>query len=416
MTATPQRELSIETLPAKLRFKILLLLSYQDLTALTMASPVFSRQLRAEGHDVLWNLVTVSLRGLLPEAEAVYCSGQLKSAKARTKERIAEMVEEYRVSRLLTEEPPPKTTSFTLDDLLYILRYHHKVIVPMYQRFTTWVLENLAKEIGQPSASVQRKISSTEESRIIRALYRFQLCCHLFGNRSVDRPWRDSRLGTASTDILQHLETMFYAWEIEEILCIYAFAEDQYNGIFNAVREDLDPMNFEMDSEFLMRETYREGTVSQGLSLLLRALCEMEKDHAQLLATMQARLCCDNTEFIGPNEILSSCALEGRAMSDELTDRDLKSQAREAFPFRGDHVPDPKGEFPPRAWTLIWHDTYSNIMGCWIPSALRDWGYVFWDAGQFETEAKEVLVRQWKSLYWGEEMDPRNDLYGYGEE
>lgn len=161
-----------------------------------------------------------------------------------------------------------------------------------------------------------------------------------------------------------------------------------------------------------MTETYLEGTASQGLSLLHRALCEMEKDQAQLFQTMQARLCCDETEFIGTNEILSPSMIEGRLMHDGLTDRDLRSQAREAFPFRGDHVPDPKGEFPPLAWTLLWHDTYSNIMGCWIPSALRNWGYVFWDAGKFETGAKEVLVRQWKSLYWGEEIDPRNNLYG----
>ncbi|RAK80265.1 uncharacterized protein BO72DRAFT_525481 [Aspergillus fijiensis CBS 313.89] len=332
-----------------------------------MASPVYFQHLRAEGHDVLWNRLTVSMKGLLPEIKAVYASGQLKSAKPRTKERIAETVEEYRNCRLLTEESPPRTTSLTLDDLLHIFKYHHNVIVPMFQRFATWVLENLAREIEPPSSTV-------------------------------------------SMDILQHLERMFYAWEIEEILCIYTFVQDQYHDIFNAVREDLDPMNFDMDSEFLMTETYLEGTASQGLSLLHRALCEMEKDQAQLFQTMQARLCCDETEFIGTNEILSPSMIEGRLMHDGLTDRDLRSQAREAFPLRGDHVPDPKGEFPPLVWTLLWHDTYSNIMGCWIPSALRNWGYVFWDAGKFETGAKEVLVRQWKSLYWGEEMDPRNNL------
>ncbi|RAH64775.1 uncharacterized protein BO66DRAFT_406121 [Aspergillus aculeatinus CBS 121060] len=381
----PRSQLSIETFPVEIQTLILSCLSYEDLTSLTMASPVHYRVLQS-GKKVLWNLVTDSLRGLIPEAQAVYCSGLVKSAKARTRENIAEMVEEYRLGRLRSQEPPPRTTKSTFNELSRILRFHYTVILPLVPRFTTWMQANLPGEaklgLIQLGSPMQPKISSTEESRIIRALYRFQLCCYLFGNPRDDSPWGKESYHPGYVDILQHLEAMFHAWEIEEILCVHTFVEDIYPDIFDVVR---------------------------GLWLLQRALCQMEDtEHpAQLVEIMRERL-TPESGFIGPREVTSHIWFWNRLNEYGLTEKDLRSQAHEAFPFRGDHVPDPKGEFPPRAWTLMWRDTYSNLYGEWIPGALRSWGYVFWDAGRMETEAKEVLLWRWERSF-DEDWDPRDE-------
>ncbi|OJJ99010.1 hypothetical protein ASPACDRAFT_44638 [Aspergillus aculeatus ATCC 16872] len=375
-----------------------------------MASPVHYRVLQG-GKKVLWDLVTDSLRDLIPEAQAVYCSGLVKSAKARTKKNIAEMVEEYRLGRLRSQEPPPKTTKSTSDELSRILRFHYTVILLLVPRFTAWMQANLPGEaklgLIQLGSPMQPKISSTEESRIIRALYRFQLCCYLFGNPRGDSPWSKKSYHLGYVDILQHLEAMFYAWEIEEILCVHTFVEDLYPDIFDVVRVGLDP--FEYESE-LMTCCYLEGSTAQGLWLLQRALCQMEDtEHpAQLVEIMRERL-TPESGFIGPHEVTSENWFWNRLNEHGLAEKDLRSQAREAFPFRGDHVPDPREEFPPRAWTLIWHDTYSNLYGDWIPPELRSWGYVFWDAERMETEAKEVLLWRWDRSYWDEDLDPRLD-------
>ena len=83
------------------------------------------------------------------------------------------------------------------------------------------------------------------------------------------------------------------------------------------------------------------------------------------------------------------------------SDQDLKQKQRDPFPFPGDDE-----NLPPLAWTLIWQGTYSNTFGWCIPSDLRSWGYIMWDAARFERiGAKEVLARQWEERWKG--GDPR---------
>lgn len=84
------------------------------------------------------------------------------------------------------------------------------------------------------------------------------------------------------------------------------------------------------------------------------------------------------------------------------SDKDLKQERRDTLPFNGDNE-----ELPPLAWTLVWHDTYSNSLV--IPFDIHLCGYVMWDAARLEhTGAKEVLARQWKDR-WGN-VDPRTRL------
>lgn len=73
---------------------------------------------------------------------------------------------------------------------------------------------------------------------------------------------------------------------------------------------------------------------------------------------------------------------------------------------------------PPIAWARFWNGLYSNLIGTYIPDALRRWGYVMWDAKRLEnTGALEHIELEWECKYGvrgsPEEDDPRD---GYRDE
>lgn len=63
-------------------------------------------------------------------------------------------------------------------------------------------------------------------------------------------------------------------------------------------------------------------------------------------------------------------------LRDFPSDRDLRQQRREPFPFRGDVEDDPDGMYPPLGWTLVWKGTYSNMFGYFISNQVHHWGYI----------------------------------------
>lgn len=85
------------------------------------------------------------------------------------------------------------------------------------------------------------------------------------------------------------------------------------------------------------------------------------------------------------------------------SDRDLKQERRDPFPFQGDHE-----DLPPLAWALMWQGTYSNLLAYYyINDKTRFWGYIMWDAARLErTGAKETLARQLQFHWQG--YDPRD--------
>ncbi|KAK4119113.1 hypothetical protein N657DRAFT_650530 [Parathielavia appendiculata] len=74
---------------------------------------------------------------------------------------------------------------------------------------------------------------------------------------------------------------------------------------------------------------------------------------------------------------------------EQLSERDLKEQARDPLPFVGDLEPEAHGSCPPLAWTFIWKGTYSNLYGEHLEGKIRRWGYIMWDAARLETERGE---------------------------
>jgi hypothetical protein len=251
--------------------------------------------------------------------------------------------------------------------------------------------------------------------RLQRALYRFQLCCNLFGKNADSTRWFFRGLNFKSVDILTIFLCLFEPWEIEEILCIYTFSKEMYTQIFKEIHWDLDANNPRFDDQGrpptptgafdLDDDAYLRGTISLGLKVLHRML--ITRDHEQRVLAMQEYICFPLGDFLES---------EGTGLLDRWTQqdrrqnhpshRDQKELRRDPLPFEGDQE-----LYPQLAWTILWRGTYSNRYGGYLKDEIRYWGYIMWDAERLEdTGGKEILARLWeerKSDRWSDPRDSR---------
>ncbi|OJJ87649.1 uncharacterized protein ASPGLDRAFT_63789 [Aspergillus glaucus CBS 516.65] len=373
-----QSNTPLENLPAEIRRHLLSTLDYEGLKALVHASSIYHQQYLLNRHHLLCKCLETTLGSNTTGACAVYQSGLVEFSKTRTEEIITQFLESYGNSRFLSQYSFLKT--LILDQVISIVAFHLSIIKPLARYYAGWTVVNLAKDTKDTQDYLS--LSSTEETRLTRALYRFQLYCNLFGV-SCYRSRRQWMLEFES--------------EVEEIACIYTFAKTTFNQVFDDIRWDVHQDNprfdgqhrpptpqgaFNFDSGYT-RDLLLERNLSRGLELLHDVLFKI-KDHAQLDIL-------DNTP-------------QSRRRRLHPTDQDLKQKRRDPLPFQGGNE-----EFPPLARTLIWQGTYSNLFGWYIKDDVRSWGYIMWGAARLErTGVKEVLHRQWKACW--KDVDPRNRL------
>jgi hypothetical protein len=91
-------------------------------------------------------------------------------------------------------------------------------------------------------------ISESEEPRILRAFYRFQLYCNIFGRKTLDaakqappeisdrlrQPWP----GKSPEDVQRELELFFWPWPPwanEQLACVFEYLETNLSVYFNDV-------------------------------------------------------------------------------------------------------------------------------------------------------------------------------------
>lgn len=144
-----------------------------------------------------------------------------------------------------------------------------------------------------------------------------------------------------------------------------------------------------------------EGTALRGgLDLLRLVLIDLVKPHdREALVTAMQRSIVSSYIPIDSLGILSDMRQEERRQVAPST-RDELTAERSPLPFQGDSLGG-----PPQAWAVIWGESYSNLIGDYIPDEMRRWGYVFWDADRMERPpVMDVLKKQWEDR-WDE--DPR---------
>lgn len=70
-------------------------------------------------------------------------------------------------------------------------------------------------------------------------------------------------------------------------------------------------------------------------------------------------------------------------------------------------------DLPPLAWVTLFKKRYSHLFGGYLPSAIRRWGYVIWDAHRLNSGAKQYLSAEIQAMYGSEALygsidDPRD--------
>ncbi|KAN0075629.1 hypothetical protein V8E54_006899, partial [Elaphomyces granulatus] len=382
---SPQPNAPLENLPPELRRHLLSILELEELSALVHASPVFHQQYLLDRRSLLCKCLETTLRGVTVDARGVYQTRVADFADERTSGKIVQFLKGYRDRR------SSAIKKLTEEEAVGMAFFHSSLIKPLARHYTDWALANLADVIK--NSQRHEPLSEMEETRLLRALYRFQLCCNLFGTGRHKTSQQPSS-GFRSVDILRVFLCMFEPWEIEEIACVYAFIKEKYNEIFHDKG----------------RDRLVKGTISRGLEPML-AVCFMIRDHIDRVTAVLEYISWPAGDFLEGDALGEMAQFQRR--KERLSNRDRKQLRHDPLPFKGDDEPDDNGLRPPLAWTLIWRGTYSNLYGYCVPDVIRRWGYVMWDAVRLEsTGAKEVLAQQWEENRDPEwhGSDPRDNM------
>lgn len=237
----------LENLPPELHRLLLSTLGIEELQSLVFASPVIYRQYLLDRRYLLCKCLDVTLGPVVVDAHAVYLASEnspfasLRGTGMLNIETIERFLSFYHARRVATPQP-----SFfnlvTEEEAVSICRFHLTVIDPILRLYVSWALGNLASETkAQPDS---QPLSPAEKTRLLRGLYRFELCCALYGPRFKENDasqlsWQEIRFHFLDYSILDRLEP----WEAEEVCCFHAFAKDKYDQIFKTIAWDVDPMN-----------------------------------------------------------------------------------------------------------------------------------------------------------------------------
>jgi hypothetical protein len=230
----------LENLRPEIRLQLLSILDLEELEHLVHASPIFHQQYLSDLGPLLCKCLETTLRSITPDACSVYWSCTADFSARRTREKVTWFLEFYDDQRSSSTQYSIFTERSTEDEAMGIVAFYSSIIKPLVRLYTNWALTNLADE----SKEIQnhKKLSSTEDTRLLRGLFRFQLYCKLFAKGhhiNYLQPWSEFR----DVETLKDFICIFEPWEIEEIACIYTFSKEKYNKIFDEIRWDVHKEN-----------------------------------------------------------------------------------------------------------------------------------------------------------------------------
>ncbi|KAF2271915.1 uncharacterized protein EI97DRAFT_470811 [Westerdykella ornata] len=396
----------LESLPAEIRLAVLLNLDINGLKALVHASPLYHQLYRAYRWSTLRGVFAKTLRDVVPDAIAESASRVIKAKELGA---FSENYQRLRTlgSRAITDDDVSE------DRVVEMVRFYRCIIHPLIEAYAQWAQEEL--EMKEP-------LSLSEQARITRGLYRIQLFFNVMSRENSRSVW----VYFGSEYVLHWFFCRYKPWEIEEILCVHAFAMHMYDRILREIHDDVrpswpkftDPERKALDNEY-MREDYIRGTIQLGLPFL-QMILSRRSDYDYVVFTMGVNMCW--TQHLDLYLLFWD---GGGTVQDERrvkhpTEEDEMQRRRDPLPFQQDDL-DATG--PPLAWTIFWKGTYSNLYGYYIPTKLRLWGCFMWDGKRLRQllkgkEDRDALlslmddrpepVRHYAMEYSvGEEGDPR---------
>ncbi|KAF2153405.1 hypothetical protein K461DRAFT_312788 [Myriangium duriaei CBS 260.36] len=406
-----------ELLPAEVRRKVVRLLELEHLKRLVSASRIYYQQYLLDRKLILGQALSRALPGVMHDAVAVHQTMNFAFAPDHSRVEIERWLRGYPGWQI------DATEYLTEADLIGMTKFHLSRVAPMLQSFSFQALnsQSIALE-GHPltgDPNFDFALSESEQRRILRAIYRFQLGCNLFSKWDIKdgvTKWPSF----SQEEICDLFLFKFEPWEIEEILCIHYQVTEFCDQILTSVQKDLDPENPRFDNDRkswdpvgsfdianpAFKELWVAELASEGLHFLHKLKFKMTS-HEHLVMTIQENI--GNNAVAFPGYSVDSYSLrrhDGRSP----TERDRRHERDDPLPF----ISDDDAQGPPFAWTVMWKGLYTNIFGESIDDEgkeLRSWGYVMWDKSRMERQGGVRLLEE----RWGSELvegaDPRYRRY-----
>ncbi|KAJ0106845.1 hypothetical protein J7T55_014921 [Diaporthe amygdali] len=391
---------TLESLPAELR--TILLMSIPNLATLSRlvhASPVFHAQYLLDRKSILTRvLLTETTEDVFVDVYAAFRSRPYNiGLPTGPNTNVTSFLALYRVWRSPSASDRPTLETCSLDGICWMARFHQSTVNPLVTYFISWALANFRSSPVQPNAQspeAAEDLTRTEKTRLTRALYRFEVFCHLFCGSQYER------------FVAMDINEVFFSnldlapWEAEEMNCIYAFVKQNYEAVLDDVKGDLNEENPKFDGQFEPElqglafpidqdyDGFLNGTIGHGG---LKLALEMIKaaSHYERVDLMTKSLQNEGDFF----EEAVGFAAQRHRRDIQFDDRDRAEERRQAMAFAGDDA-----GAPPLVWTLLWGGKYSNLFGEYIPDEIRRWGYVFWDAHRIDfDDTKDYLKDLWAS-------------------
>lgn len=255
-----EAQTTLENLPSDLRTQVLYSIGdLRTLRSLVRSSPAYHEQYRLDRDRILEHCLSIELNGFHVDALATVSSRICKLGSKRTDEIVHNFLDSYR--QWLSGSCNPlaaalNAMSVSHLDLRWLSSFHQSVTLPLTELFCHWAHTNLSRAAASFENAIQDErattqkmdlalISKSERIRIMRALYRYETFCHLFGRNEGNRSgfFRDS-------EITEIFFSIFKPWEAEEIGCVEFFIQTEYSRVFNEVLADLHPKSPRFDDQW----------------------------------------------------------------------------------------------------------------------------------------------------------------------
>ncbi|KAK0670446.1 hypothetical protein QBC41DRAFT_388518 [Cercophora samala] len=348
---------SLETLASELRLIILQSIpDFDDIMSLIRASPVFLQHYLGEKKSLLAGCLKMSLNTVLVDAMAVQRAATLRGDKSVNRHHIQTHLNMYCLERECGESEIEKLIKNHNEDFLFdIFLFWQTYVRPLAVRFTRLFLFRFDPQ--RPPIFTQ--LSPTENTRLLRALYRFELYSYLFGGES-----RHLQLDYTEEQMLALFFCLFRPWEVEEIFSIYTLVHDEMTTRLRMMEKK---MFHNVTREF----AFTGGAASWGL----RGFDMVLKD-TNLYSMTTIRSSSNRwTSGYGFMENILSQRAQERRRSIWPNDDDLAEDRGDPLPYVGESESEPS-----YGWVLVCKEKYLNAYGGDVKNpSPRDWGYVFWD-------------------------------------
>ncbi|KAK3897507.1 hypothetical protein C8A05DRAFT_19750 [Staphylotrichum tortipilum] len=232
----------IHGLAAEVVAQILACLDSSSLSSALLAHPLFRVTFQVYQQRILKeSLLNLIPPKLLALAFATHDAATIDYSDWNMIKRLLEQLTEVQGG----SNPRPLSWPLTRRTVAAIERVHL-----MVQYFTSDFVQQAIPRLNRifETTRPETYISQYEELRILRAFYRFQLYCNIFGRKTVDaakqapptiRGWpRQPWPGKSPEDVQCELELFFWPWPPwanEQLACVFEYLETNISVYFNDV-------------------------------------------------------------------------------------------------------------------------------------------------------------------------------------